>query len=181
MELLNKDFSLLKFGIHVRLVTEDDAPFIFRLRSDKVLTQHIHGFDGTFEEQKEWLRGYKERETKGEEYYFIYEKNGVPFGVNRIYSINNDEGTTGSWICIPGTSPIDVLATSIILYDIVFDVIKLRKALYDTRKDNSSALKVNRALGGEFLYETELDYYFELLPEKYHSVRDRLIRIWHIK
>lgn len=181
MELLNKDFNLSKFGIQVRLVSEDDSPFIYRLRSDKILTQHIHSFDGTQEEQLEWLKDYKKREAKGEEYYFIYEKNQVPFGVNRIYSINDNEGTTGSWICIPGTSPIDVLATCIILYDIVFDVIKLKKALFDTRKDNSSALKVNRALGGDFLYETELDYYFELLPEKYNSVRGKLIRFWHIK
>lgn len=181
MEMLNKDFNLSKFGIQVRLVTEDDAPFIYTLRSDKILTKHIHSFDGTFEDQKEWIRKYKEREVNGEEYYFIYEINHVPFGVNRIYSIKNEEGTTGSWICLPGTSPIYILATSIILYDIVFDVIKLNKALYDTRKDNSSALKVNRALGGEYLYETDLDFYFELLPEKYHSVRDKLVRLWHLK
>lgn len=181
MKLLNEDFTMLKYGLNVRLVSKADVDFIFQIRSDKYLTRHIHSFEGTIGEQKIWIDCYKKREREGSEYYFIYEKNGKPFGVNRVYNINNGEGTTGSWICIPGTNPIDTLATCIILYDIIFDTIDLKKVLFDTRKDNSSALKVNRALGGECIYETELDYYFELSPQKYHSVRDRLLKIWHIK
>ena len=181
MEKLSDSFALSKYGIEVRLVEENDVGFIYNLRSDKFLTRHIHGFNGTVEDQLNWLKSYKEREKAGKEYYFIYLKEGKPFGVNRIYGINGTEGTTGSWICLPGTNPIDTLATIIILYDIVFDLLKVKRVLFDTRKDNHSALKVNKLLGGEYLYETEQDYYFELLPEKYFLLRDHLIKFWHIK
>lgn len=181
MKILQDNFNLTRFGITVRCVQVSDADFIYRLRSDKYLTRHIHSFDGTLEDQIQWIKGYKEREHQGKEFYFIYEKNGTPFGVNRIYSIYGNYGTTGSWICIPGSSPIDVLATSIILYDLCFDEIQLEKVFYDTRKDNNSALKVNRALGGVLLYEKGEDLFFELLPENYHAVRERLLRIWRIK
>jgi len=181
MKTLQDNFCLLRFGIITRLVQVSDAEFIYRLRSDKYLTRHIHPFDGTLEDQIQWINGYKEREQQGKEFYFIYEKKGKPFGVNRIYSIEDNHGTTGSWICIPGSSPIDVLATSIILYDLCFDELQFEKVFYDTRKDNTSALKVNRALGGVYLYEKNEDLYFELLPENYHSVRDRLLKTWRIK
>lgn len=180
MNKLQRGFCQSYFGINVRLVSEDDSEFIYRLRSDKVLTQHIHGFDGTIDDQREWLKKYKEREENSLEYYFIYSIGNKPFGVNRIYNIVGDEGTTGSWICVPGTNPIHVLATSIILYDIAFDIIGFKRVFYDTRKDNSSALKVNKSIGGKFLYETELDYFYELFPNDYHEVRDLLIKRWHI-
>lgn len=180
MNKLPQGFNQAFFGINVRLVSENDTEFIYRLRSDKVLTQHIHGFDGTIDDQREWLKKYKEREEKGSEYYFIYSIGKRPFGVNRIYNIVNNEGTTGSWICIPGTNPIFVLATSIILYDIAFDLIGFDRIFYDTRKDNSRALKVNTAIGGKLLYETDLDYYFELFSNDYHKVRELLLKKWHI-
>ena len=180
MNKLPEDFEYHKYGIDVRLVTKEDSEFVCMLRSNKELTRYIHSFNGTLRDQQLWLNGYKEREKRGEDYYFIYSSNGYNFGVNRVYNIKEDEGTTGSWICVPGSNPIQVLSTAIILYDICFDVLCLRRVFYDTRKENNSALKVNRLLGGDLLYETDMDYHFALLPEKYFSVRERLLKNWHI-
>ena len=174
-------FSYHKHGIDVRFVGEDDAEFILSLRTNPELNRFIHATSSDIENQRQWIRDYKKREMDGVEYYFIYSKDGPPFCVNRIYGINGDEGTTGSWICALKTNPVDVLTTSIVLYYIVFDEIKLRRVLFDTRKDNLSALKVNRALGGVCIDETDKDYFFQLIPSKYHAVRNDLIRVWHIK
>ena len=101
--ILSDDFQLKKYGIEVRLVNEDDTQFILSLRADKWLTRFIHQTDDDEQKQREWIRKYKEREKAGKEYYFIYSKDGVPFGLNRIYSIHNGSFTSGSWLCVPGT------------------------------------------------------------------------------
>ena len=39
---LSSDFNLDKYGLHVRLVNEDDAEFIVSLRTDPKLSRFIH-------------------------------------------------------------------------------------------------------------------------------------------
>ena len=181
MKQLPADFCFKKYGFTVRLVNEDDAKFIVDLRTRPDVGEFLHSTSVDIIKQKEWIRDYKERELAGLEYYFVYEKNNIPFGINRIYNINNEEGTTGSWICAPNTNPIDTLATAILLYDIFFDEVFLSRALFNTNKYNTSALKVNHAIGGEILYESETDVFFELKPEIYHALHDKLLRIWRLK
>ena len=71
---LPKGFTLDKYGLHVRLVNEDDAAFIVKLRTDERLGQFIHATSPDVEQQKAWIRKYKEREAEGLEYYFIFYK-----------------------------------------------------------------------------------------------------------
>ena len=74
MILLPPDFTTTKYGVTVRLVTEDDAEFITRLRSDERLGRFIHASNGDVEAQKKWITEYKKRENEGIEYYFISSK-----------------------------------------------------------------------------------------------------------
>lgn len=181
MTQLPSNFSFKKYGFTVRLVNEDDSKFIIELRTRPEVGEFLHSTSSSIKEQQEWIRDYKKREQAGLEYYFVYEKNDIPFGVNRVYNINKGEGTTGSWICAPNTNPIDTLATAVLLYDIVFDEIRLSRALFNTNKDNKSALKVNNAIGGDYLYENDTDIFFELRHEKYHTLHDKLLKMWHLK
>jgi len=181
MKKLSSNFYFKKYGFTVRLVNEADARFIIELRTRPEVGDFLHSTSNNIDGQKDWIRNYKKREQIGSEYYFVYEKNGIPFGVNRVYNISNGEGTTGSWICAKNTNPIDTLATVVLLYDIVFNEIKLTKAFFNSNKNNNSALKVNHAIGGDYLYESDTDVFFELRPEKYNSIHDRLLRRWHLK
>ena len=93
MKRLPTDFEITKYGVHCRLVNENDASFIVKLRSDEKRSRYIHSTDNDVESQKQWIRDYKIREANGVEYYFIYEADGVPFGVNRIYDMHYDHFT----------------------------------------------------------------------------------------
>lgn len=177
---LSSDFCFQKYGFTVRLATEEDAGFIVKLRTRPEAGVFLHRTSSCVDDQMLWLKEYKKREQAGTEYYFIYEKNNTPLGINRVYDIHDDEGTTGSWICAPNTNPVDTLATAVLLYDIVFDVIELKVALFNTNKDNKSALRVNQAIGADYLYENDTDFFFGLKREKYHSLHDKLLRIWHL-
>ena len=101
MKRLPSDFEISKYGVHCRLVNENDASFIVKLRSDEKRSRYIHSTDNDVESQKQWIRDYKIREANGVEYYFIYEADGVPFGVNRIYDMHDDHCTEGSGVCLP--------------------------------------------------------------------------------
>ena len=73
--ILPEDFTMEKYGLFARFVNESDAEFIVKLRTDPVLGKWIHSTDSDIENQKQWLREYKERERNGLDYYFIFYKN----------------------------------------------------------------------------------------------------------
>ena len=61
-----------KYGLHARMVREDDAAFILSLRTDPKLSRFIHPTENDEEKQRAYLQGYKERELAGKDYYFIF-------------------------------------------------------------------------------------------------------------
>ena len=114
-KILPSDFEMKKYGLHARFVIESDAEFILSLRINPKLSRFLHSIDNDIDEQKKWVKRYKEREAIGTDYYFIYDSNGEYVGVNRIYNMQDDSCTGGSWICNPDIDPsksIDVAFTS---------------------------------------------------------------------
>ena len=79
---LPTDFVYENYGVTARFVTEKDAEFIVRLRSDDKLGRFIHASDGSVEQQIEWTREYKKREAAGLDYYFVFSKDGDDFGLS---------------------------------------------------------------------------------------------------
>ena len=78
MKKLPENFQIEKYGLSVRLVNEDDAELIIKLRTDPVLGKYIHATSPDIEQQRAWIRAYKKRESEGLEYYFIFYKDGKP-------------------------------------------------------------------------------------------------------
>ena len=60
-----------KYGLKARLVEEQDAAFILSLRTDPKLSRFLHPTENDEEKQRAYIRGYKEREKQGKDYYFI--------------------------------------------------------------------------------------------------------------
>ena len=178
--MLSEDFVISKYGINARLVQEKDAAFIISLRTDSDLSQHIHITSSSIDDQINWIKEYKKRENEGRDYYFIYEKDGKAIGVNRLSEINVNTGVTGSAICPKTNSPIDTLATIVLLYDIVFEILNLDYVTFATDNDNSHALRINYALGAEVVSDNGKEKLFHFDKEQYLSVRSKLIRIWRL-
>lgn len=180
MKKLPENFNLNSLGLSVRLVNENDVDYILSLRTNKQLTRFIHQTDDDRDKQIEWIRSYKKREEEGREYYFIYFLDGKPVGLNRIYNIFEYYGTIGSWICNPDNETEVSMATYILMFDLMFDHIKLDITIFDVRKVNKHVWKLHKMLGAQSVGESDIDYYFVLNKETYYKNRENIINILNL-
>lgn len=168
MNSLPSNFELDRYGLHVRLVREEDAEFIVKLRTDPKLSRFLNKTDNDINKQKEWIREYKEREAEAKDYYFIFFKDGKPIVLDRLYNIDwgHLSYTIGSWIGVPGTDFDSVMTCSVIIGEIAQEILGLLVCLYDVRKGNAQVLNYHRNIMRAMQYgETELDYLFMSTPE----------------
>lgn len=158
------NFELNKYGIYVRLVDESDAEFIISQRNE-YRARFLNSVSSDIDNQKKWLNEYKKREHAGIDYYFIYYLNGKPVGLNRIYNIQKDSFIGGSFVFDPKCDfEIPIFATLIQMF-IGFEI--LDKSIYfgNIHINNKKALKFNRLIGADLIYENN-DEYFVVLSKK---------------
>jgi len=173
------DFSVFeqRYGIQVRLVEETDAEFIVKLRTDPKLGRFIHATDDSVEKQKDWIREYKKREAEGIDYYFLYAKDGAPFGVSRIHDIQSDRAETGSWVCQRGM-PFELpVLTLIVEQEILFDQLHLDCNYFYVRKQNRNVIKKMYLMLGSEMSEDDLNYHFVLRKENFYKQRDYVLKL----
>lgn len=180
MRKLPSNFEICSLGLNVRLVNVDDVDYILLLRTNKSLSRFIHHTDDDREAQIEWIRKYKQREAEGREYYFIYLLDGKPVGLNRIYNIFEYYGTIGSWICNPDNEAEVSLKTYILMFDMMFEHIKLDITLFDVRKENKHVWKLHKLLGALQVGESDIDYYFTLDKTTYYKNRNNIILLYNL-
>lgn len=179
---INSKFEFFRYGINVRLATENDSEFLLSLRTDEKLSKYIHATSNDLELQKLWMRGYKEREILGIDYYFIYSYQGFDFGVNRIYDIEPEErGTGGSWICKRGIDAELSVSTLLIMRDIMFEILRLKYDCFDVRKGNKHVQKIHEMMGAKKVGETDLDFLYQLSKADYLNKRNDIINLLNIK
>lgn len=149
--------------INLRLVEEKDANFILNLRNNKELSKFISSTNIKLEEQIKWIKDYKIRENKKEEFYFIVEtKDGTPCGTVRIYNINYEskETTWGSFILDkirPNGASNEVIKLSL---KFISENLKLEKVYLDVRKGNCKATHIYEKNGFLRIMEDEENYYY---------------------
>ena len=165
-----------RYGIHVRTVDLNDADFIYRLRSDKYLTRYINQFDGTVEDQIQWIRKYKEREEAGLELYFVFLYNNERQGLARVYKIEDDHFTQGSWLFRPDSPAGCSLLGNIISSEIGFELPGKEYELTDARKGNTTHKWV-RTFNPEVLYETDLDIFYKITKDNFNKAKIKHIEL----
>lgn len=184
MTRLLPDFSYQQYGIEVRLVNEDDAEFILALRTNPELNQYIHATDNDVDAQRSWIREYKIREAKGEDYYFIYSMKGEPFGLDRAYNINQSDGSYmwGSWICKPGVTASQIMLQYIASVDIYNNCIGLELNHYNVFKRNLKVCYYHRnTLRSKQVAETEDEIVFSNTRQMREDASNRFKRILNLK
>ena len=186
-KILPPDFTIEKYGLFARFVNESDAEFIIKLRTDPILGKWIHSTDSDLDKQKEWIRNYKERERKGEDYYFIFYKNDVPAGLNRLYHIHGTTFTTGSWVFRPDIPFECCIAASIIVRELAFETLnmKFEHAFDGVHVENKKVIKFNHMMGLKDLrlFEDVKGTYIEqsLTKEDFEKNKTRMLKLIGIK
>lgn len=187
MNRLLNNFEIERYGLHVRLVREEDAEFIVSIRTDPQNQRFIHDTNTSISAQKEWIRNYKEREAEGQEYYFIFEVNGEPQGVYRIYNRHEDWCVTGSWVFKPDADRNAALKAMIITHEIVFEELG-HEYVHDVdgiHENNKGVINAMKSIGGKFWGERveEKGKYmqFDLHKEDFYKNRPTILRFVGIK
>lgn len=182
--ILPPNFELNRYGLHCRLVREEDAEFIVRLRTDEKLARFIHSTSSDIEHQIQWLKEYKKREKVGLDYYFIFDIDGQSLGVNRIYNIDEKKFSTGSWVFDKISPYGTAFLAQIITREVAFDLLEFdyEEDINGTYENNVHVLKYNLANGMKIIGETtdELgkNYSLGLSKADFEKSKFRILRMF---
>jgi len=165
-------------NISLRLIQPQDASYLHGLRVNPVYNQHLSEVRGTAEDQRHWIEGYKSREAEGRELYYIIEcKDGRACGSVRLYDIDADSFTWGSWILDAGKPPKAALESAVLVYKIAFDLLDLNTAHFDVRRDNENTLAFHRRFGATETHKSETDVSFTYPRTRYDADREGYLTI----
>jgi len=162
--------KLIGKNINLRLVEIDDAEFILNLRLEK--GKFLSNTNPRLEEQKKWIKLYKERESLKQEYYFIIEnKDSLPIGTVRIYEIDykNRAFTFGSFIINRQFAhKLSAFESMNLILRFSFEGLLLENCLFDCRKNNIHANNFYLRFGAKIIREDDLDYFFNFSVDDYN-------------
>lgn len=121
------------------------------------------------EDQRAWIERYKSREAERLEYYYVIERpsDGLPFGTVRLYNIEGESFTWGSWILDANKPAKAALESAVLSFGIGFELLGKRRALIDVRRDNARALNFYRRFGMQETDEDEVNIYFVYCAAKH--------------
>jgi RimJ/RimL family protein N-acetyltransferase len=167
-----------KYGLTFRTVEEEDASFIVELRTNEVLSRFLSPTSANVEQQKEWIRNYKQREADNKEAYFIsLDEKGNRLGLNRLYNYEDDCFEIGSWLYKPGLNVSVAILGDLAARDYGFEKLGFGFCKFEVRRANVSVVKYHLGFKPEKTGENELDYFFRLSYDNYKKQRDKLLNI----
>ncbi|MBY5934984.1 GNAT family N-acetyltransferase [Tateyamaria omphalii] len=158
----------------LRLAQPEDAAYIHGLRMDPAYNRHLSAVTGTVEDQANWLRRYKDREAAGEEYYYVIERldTGQPCGLVRLYDIEDDQFTWGSWILDHNKTPKAALESAVLIYVQGFEQLGMKKSVFDVRADNDRTLAFHTRFGAIETGRNSQDVFFKYSRDQFQSDKD---------
>lgn len=160
-------------NLRLRLIRPEDAVYLYGLRTDPALNQHLSRVDGTIRDQERWIDIYKEREGRREEFYFIIERSdGLPCGVVRIYDFSETSFTWGSWILDKNKPRKAALESAYLVYETAFNSLNYSEARFSVRSENIKTLEFHRRFGATETHADAQDVFFVYPREQF--VADQL-------
>ncbi len=166
LKKLPRDFTMDKYGLHVRFVEEGDAAFICEIRSNPKAVKFLHSGADDIERQVQWIREYKKRESEGKDFYFVFETpQGEKLGVVRMYSINENSFTTGSWAFKLNAPKGASILADIICKEFGFELYPDSVCLWDANEDNTTVLNYGKSYNPQLLRREGKQMFFSCTKE----------------
>ena len=160
-------------------VTQRDAEYIFYLRSNPDYNKHLSPPPSTVEMQEKWIAEYLFRNKLGEEYYFLIRRldNDQRCGLVRIYNIQNQGFTWGSWILDQNKPAKAAIDSALLVYKFAFEILKLDFCEFDVRKSNIGTLHFHDSFGATRIKEDSSDIYFRFSSAMWDKSKNLLITV----
>jgi RimJ/RimL family protein N-acetyltransferase len=148
-------------NLDLRLIEVSDAEYLYDLRTNPGYKRYLSAIRGSIEDQRSWLEAYKARERERLELYYVMErKDGIRCGVVRLYDIDRESFTWGSWILDHNKPPKAAVVSAMLSFGVGFECLGLHRAHVDVRVDNARAISFYRRLGMVEVDRTEQDLFF---------------------
>lgn len=165
-------------NLTLRLIQPEDAAYVHGLRTDPAYNRYLSEVRGTVETQRDWIEGYKAREAEGSEFYYVIERNdGTCCGLVRLYDIEADQFTWGSWILDENKPPKAALESAVLSFGVGFDSLGCDLAHVDVRIDNAHAEAFYRRFGMNETHRTAQDIYFEYPRARFEVDRPNYLKL----
>lgn len=160
--------------IVLRLVEEDDAEFILSLRIDDDRNRYLSTVKNDLNAQREWIKAYKNREARSEEYYYVIEaSDSERLGVVRLYDFRDDSFCWGSWILKRGAPKYAAIESALAVYELAFYTFGFNRSHFDVVKGNDRVIAFHRRFGAKQIDEDETNVYFVISKENYETTREK--------
>ena len=160
--------------IRLRLVEEDDAEFILKLRLDGRYNQFLSSVSPDLQAQRSWIKKYKEEEKKGYQFYFIIERiDGVPCGTVRIYDLGVDSFCWGSWILDENKTRYAALESALLVYRFGFEVLDFEKSHFEVMRENIKVISFHEKMGAIQTDEDSENLYFQITRQSVMKINSK--------
>ena len=173
----NKEPHLLQFIF----AKENDAEFILGLRTNPSKNKYLNYTEPNLENQIIWLKEYKLREERGEELYYIIYENHIPVGTIRIYNIKDNECTTGSWLFSSNTYQLTPIISELLIYEIVYNILKKSTVLFDVRKENKKVVNYHKFKMITLINEDEGNLYYSMSKAEWGESKMKIFNLIGVK
>jgi RimJ/RimL family protein N-acetyltransferase len=165
-------------NLRLRLIEPDDAVYVHGLRTDPRYNTHLSAVTGSVEDQRRWIEGYKSREATGQELYYVIErKDGTRCGLVRLYDIEADYFTWGSWILDENKPPKAALESAVLIYEIGFGALGCSRSVFDVRAENENTLAFHKRFGASETGADTRDVFFEYTKETFVNEKADHMRV----
>lgn len=168
MAVITKVKRVVGKNLYLRDICEDDAQFVFDLRTDPVKGRHLSATPGQVEDQVNWIRSYKDK--KNQAYFIVCDKESNRLGCVRMYDPIGNSYCWGSWLMLDGLGPLVAIESALLVYSYgVF--LGFTQARIDVRQRNESVWKFHENFAGaELIKEDDLDRFYVVKAEKISRV-----------
>ena len=156
----------------LRLIEPEDAAYVHSLRSNPVYNTHLPAVTGTVDDQWTWIVDYKFREAQEQEFYYVIErKDGTRCGLVRLYDVEAESFTWGSWILDKNKTRKAALESAILSFGVGFDALGVQLANVDARVANEHAAAFYQRLGMVETHRTDQNIFFNYTREQFDTDR----------
>lgn len=160
--------------VKLRLVNDSDAPFILSLRLNETYNKFLSSVNNDIEKQRAWIKNYKKKESNNEEFYFIIETlDDVPCGTVRVYDINNDSFSWGSWILNESKTRTAAIESALLVYIFGFDIKGYSRCHFEVMKGNEKVISFHEKFNARKINEDDIHYYYEIFPDDIINIKNK--------
>lgn len=164
-------------NINLCVVEIEDAEFILQLRLHDEKNKHLNKVENDLQKQQAWLKAYKLKEQKRQEYYFVIEsKLGEKLGLVRVYDLQVDSFCWGSWLIKDNAPMSTAIESALQVYEFGFGELGYTRAHFDVRKGNKKVIDFHLRFGAEIVQADESDCYFNYELEAYIRIKEKYKR-----